>query len=230
MKKKTFISVIIPAYNEEKSLPKVLNDLPQEVSDIIVVDNASTDMTADKALLSGARVVYEPVRGYGQACLTGMANLSKETDVVVFIDADYSDHPNQLLRLVDPICEGEYDFVMGSRLLGNREKGAMTQQSFYGNKIACFLMKVFWNVQYSDLGPFRAISYKALQNMNMIDRDFGWTIEMQIKAIQNKLKIKEVPVDYRRRIGVSKISGTFQGAILAGYKILYTLFKYYVIK
>jgi len=222
-----FISVIIPAFNEEVSLPKVLKDLPRAmIQDLIVVNNASTDETAEVAVHGGARVVNEPKRGYGQACLAGIMALSPETDIVVFIDGDHSDHAEQLPLLLGPIMQDGYDFVIGSRALGCREKGAMTPQAFYGNKLACFLMKAFWKIQYTDLGPFRAITYDALKRIGMTDQDFGWTIEMQIKAVERGLKVKEVPVDYRKRIGRSKISGTVKGTILAGYKILWTIFKY----
>lgn len=221
------ISVIIPAFNEEASLSKVLNDLPHAlIKEIIVVDNASTDKTAEIAKQNGCRVVSESQRGYGRACLTGINAIDSHTDIVVFIDGDHSDHGEQLEELIEPIISKGYDFVVGSRALGTREKGAMTPQAFYGNKLACFLMKLFWGVTYTDLGPFRAITYDALKKIDMRDEDFGWTIEMQIKAVEHGLKIKEVPVNYRRRIGKSKISGTIKGAILAGEKILRTIFKY----
>lgn len=221
------ISVIIPVYNEEKSLPNVIRDLPQDsIREIIVVNNASTDNTVAVAAEFNCRVVDEPRKGYGQACLKGIDVLDPQTDIVVFIDGDYSDHPDQLLQLVKPIMEEGQDFVIGSRALGVREKGAMTPQAFYGNKLACFLMKVFWGAFYTDLGPFRAIRYDALKRLKMSDRNFGWTIEMQIKAFEHKLNIVEVPVNYRKRIGHSKISGTVMGTIQAGYKILWTIFKY----
>jgi len=222
-----FISVIIPAFNEEKSLPKVLTDLPRNmIQEIIVVNNASTDNTAQVAQDHQCRVVYEPKQGYGQACLTGISTLNPKTDIIVFIDGDHSDHGEQLEKIIEPIVSQGYDFVIGSRVLGTREKGAMTPQAYYGNKLACFLMKIFWQVSYTDLGPFRAITHKALKQLNMSDQDFGWTIEMQIKAVEHKLKFMEIPVDYRRRIGKSKISGTLRGTILAGEKILRTIFKY----
>jgi len=175
---------------------------------------------------TGCRVVAESQRGYGQACLAGISALNPQTEIVVFIDGDHSDHGEQLARLIEPIISGNYDFVIGSRALGEREAGAMTPQAYYGNKLACFLMKLFWGVSYTDLGPFRAITFEALKRLRMCDRDFGWTIEMQIKAVEHGLKVKEVPVDYRRRVGKSKISGTVKGTILAGYKILATIFRY----
>jgi len=226
-----FISVIIPAFNEEASLPRVIGDLPRSIiQEIIVVDNASTDNTAKVAREHGCTVVSELQRGYGQACLAGISALNPQTKIVVFIDGDRSDHGEQLERIVEPIISGGVDFVIGSRALGTREPGAMTPQAYYGNKLACFLMKIFWNASYTDLGPFRAITFGALKQLRMCDKDFGWTIEMQIKAIENNLTIKEIPVDYRRRIGKSKISGTLKGTILAGEKILRTIFKYKFLK
>jgi len=220
------IAVIIPAFNEEASLPKVIGDLPRPmIQEIIVVDNASTDNTAEVARQLGCTVVSEFQRGYGQACLAGISALNPQTEIVVFIDGDHSDHGEQLEKIVELIIAQGYDFVIGSRALGVREPGAMTPQAYYGNKFACFLMKLFWNASYTDLGPFRAITFQALKQLNMQDQDFGWTIEMQIKAVENNLAIKEVPVDYRRRIGKSKISGTIKGTILAGEKILRTIFK-----
>jgi len=222
-----YVSVIIPAFNEEASLPKVIEDIPRDfVREIIVVDNASTDHTAACAKDAGCLVLKEPTKGYGQACLCGIKDLNPKTDIVVFLDADYSDHAEQMERLLRPIIEEDYDLVIGSRSMGKREVGAMTPQAYYGNKLACFLMRLFWGVQYTDLGPFRAIKTEALKKLDMRDKNFGWTIEMQIKAVDQGLKILEVPVDYRCRIGKSKISGTFKGTLLAGEKILRTIFKY----
>lgn len=226
-----YISVLIPAFNEEQALGDVLRDLPGEIIDgIIVVNNGSTDKTAQIAEKAGCRVVYEPKRGYGQACLKGIASLDTETDIVVFIDGDHSDHAQQLEDIIKPILFQGYDFVIGSRILGNREPGAMTPQAFFGNQLACFLMRIFWGASYTDLGPFRAITMPALKRLGMCDKDFGWTIEMQIKAVQFGLRWKEVPVDYRRREGKSKISGTLKGTILAGEKILRTIFRYKFVK
>ena len=221
------ISVIIPAQNEEISLPKVLADLPRHrIHEIIVVDNASADHTADAARRGGCRVIREDKKGYGRACLAGLKALNPQTDIVVFIDGDHSDHGDQMERLTAPIINEGYDFVLGSRILGHREPRAMTPQAYYGNQLACLLMRIFWGASYTDLGPFRAITFQALKRLEMSDQDFGWTIEMQIKAVRHRLKIKEVPADYRQRIGKSKISGTFKGTILAGVKILRTIFKY----
>ena len=230
------VVVIIPALNEEEALPKVLRDLPR-VGKVVVVDNGSSDRTADVAIANGAAVVREPVRGYGSACLRGLSAVDSLTNlrelsprVVAFVDADYGDHPDQLPHIVDPILNGDCDFVLGSRLLGIRERGAMPPQAVWGNRLACFLMRVFWRVNYTDLGPMRAIRYDALKQLQMEDRNFGWTVEMQIKAARAGLRTIEVPVPYRRRVGVSKISGTISGTIRAGYKILLTIFRYGILR
>lgn len=226
------VTVIIPAFNEQESLPKVLRDLPC-VGRVIVANNASTDRTAEVAREAGAIVVDELRRGYGSACLAGLAKLESliaagedPPQVVVFIDGDYSDHPQELTELVDAILDDRADFVLGSRILGNREAGAMPPQSIYGNKLACGLMRLFFGARYTDLGPFRAISYPCLLALGMSDTNFGWTVEMQIKAAKAKFRTIELPVRYRKRIGKSKISGTVKGTISAGYKILYTIAKY----
>lgn len=218
------IAVVIPALNEEKSLPLVLAALPR-VDDVIVVDNGSTDGTAAVAAAGGARVVREPRRGYGSACLAGISAL-RDPDVVVFVDADFSDHPDELPNLVAPIAEGRADMVIGSRALGNREKGALLPQARFGNMLACFLMRVIYGHRYTDLGPFRAIRFESLKKIGMRDRNFGWTVEMQIRALRHGLRVAEVPVSYRKRVGVSKITGTLSGTIRAGYKILYTIFRH----
>jgi len=229
---KNCVDVVIPAFNEEASLPLVLGDLPK-VRNVFVVNNDSTDQTAEVAAELGAIVALETQRGYGSACLKGLATIRErieagepEPEIVVFLDADYSDHPQYLTKLVEPIFAGEADFVLGSRLLGEREPGAMPMQSVYGNKLACFLMRFLFGIRYTDLGPFRAIKYDSLCALEMSDENFGWTIEMQIKAGRAKLKSIEIPVPYRCRVGVSKISGTITGSVRAGYKILYTIAKY----
>lgn len=222
------ISVIIPAFNEENGIGQVLEAIPKDLIDeIIVVNNASTDNTEQIAKEASATVLKEPVSGYGRACLRGIEYLQQAPpDVVVFLDADYSDYPEEMINLVRPILSGDADFVIGSRALGNKEKGSMTPQQVFGNWLATRLLKLFYNVKFTDLGPFRAIRYDKLMALNMQDKTYGWTVEMQLKAARMKMKCVEVPVRYRKRIGFSKISGTVKGTFLAGYKILYTIFKY----
>jgi len=222
MRKGRRISVIIPVLNEAKSIGMVLSAIPAWVDERIVVDNGSTDETADIARTSGARVLREDMKGYGAACLKGINGLCK-CDIVVFLDGDYSDHPEEMALLVDPIARGEMDFVVGSRIRGKNESGALTPQAIFGNWLSCILMRLIWRVRYSDLGPFRAISYSALKKLGMRDRNYGWTVEMQIKAAIQKLRVCEVPVSYRKRIGKSKISGTIKGVIGAGTKIISTI-------
>ncbi len=222
------ISVIIPAFNEERSLPLVLNDLPQStLHEIIVVDNASTDGTARVAQENGARVVREDRRGYGSACLRGIQALS-DPDIVVFLDADYSDFPEEIDQLTQPIIDGERDFVLGSRMILKESRAALLPQARYGNRLAASLIRLFFNHRFTDLGPFRAIRYDALKAIGMRDINFGWTVEMQIKAVKRKLRILEIPVRYRDRVGVSKITGTVEGTLKAGTKIIYTIFKYLI--
>ena len=220
------ISVIIPAFNEEDSIGLVLDALPQNlIHEVIVVDNNSTDNTARSASEKGARVVAEQRRGYGSACLKGISVLDNP-DIVVFLDGDFSDYPEELVKLVAPIESGEMDFVLGSRMILPESRSALLPQSRYGNQLAVFLMRLFFRHQYTDLGPFRAIRYESLQAIAMQDTNFGWTVEMQIKAVKKGLRILEIPVKYRERVGVSKITGTFSGTIKAGIKIIYTIFKY----
>jgi glycosyltransferase involved in cell wall biosynthesis len=226
------VAVVIPAWNEEGSIGCVIDDLPKSwVQRVIVADNNSTDYTATVARKFGATVVPATQQGYGSACLAGLAFLEalapdEQPQVVVFIDADYSDHPEQLPMLVEPILSGSADFVIGSRMLKPQPRGAMLPQAIFGNKLACFLMRLFFRQTYTDLGPFRAISWPALRALKMADTNFGWTVEMQIKAAKQRLRVMEIPVDYRPRIGYSKITGTLSGSIRAGYKIIYTIFKY----
>lgn len=224
------ISVIIPAYNEAASIAKVLKDIPRDlVQEVVVVDNNSTDQTAEIATANGATVLQETQQGYGFACLKGINYLkSKEEqpDIVVFLDADYSDYPTEIADVVKPIIENGYDMVIGSRVLGERESGSLTPQQVFGNWLATRLLRLFYRVRYTDLGPFRAIKFDKLLEIGMQDQTYGWTVEMQVKASKHKLKTCEVPVSYRKRIGESKISGTLKGSILAGYKILFTIFKY----
>ena len=224
------IDVIIPAYNEEASIGLVISDIPHDlVRETIVCDNASTDQTGAKAKERGATVLLEERKGYGSACLRGLSYIaSKKTppEIVVFLDGDYSDHPEQMSDLIRPIVDHDIDLVIGSRALGNLQKGAMMPQQIFGNWLATNLIRVFYRYNFTDLGPFRAIKYDKLLDLRMNDPDFGWTVEMQVKAAKLKLKCEEVPVHYRTRIGVSKVSGTLRGTILAGHKILWTIFKY----
>ncbi len=225
------ISVIIPALNEEESIGQVLNDIPGEiVEEVIVVDNGSNDNTVTVAKSLGASVIREPLKGYGAACLRGISILKQDIDIVVFLDADYSDYPQDLPAVVKPIVTGKAEMVIGSRMSGAREKGALLPQAVFGNKLAAFLIRLFWGFKYTDLGPFRAIKYNDLLALNMVDKNFGWTVEMQIKALKKGLRIMEVPVRYRKRIGKSKITGTFSGTMRAGVKIIYTIFKYSFLK
>ena len=220
------ISIIIPAYNEESSIGLVLDALPKEkIHEIIVVDNCSTDATARVAQEHGARVVKEPRKGYGSACLKGINELDAP-DIVVFIDGDFSDFPEEVVLLIGPIEAGEKDFVLGSRMIFPKSQLALLPQAKYGNRLAILLIKLFFKYEFTDLGPFRAIRYSSLMSLGMQDRDFGWTVEMQIKALRNGLRIHEVPVNYRKRVGISKITGTLSGTIRAGTKIIYTIFKY----
>jgi glycosyltransferase involved in cell wall biosynthesis len=220
--------VIIPAFNEANSIGKVIQDIPKAfVKEIIVVNNNSNDQTSVVARAKGAIVLDEPRQGYGFACLKGIEYLAdKNVDIIVFLDADYSDFPEQLPEVIAPILNNNYDMVIGSRALGKKESGSMTPQQIFGNWLATRLIHLFFSVKYTDLGPFRAIKYDKLMEMKMEDTTYGWTVEMQLKAAKMGLRITEVPVDYKKRIGVSKVSGTVKGTVLAGYKILSWIFKY----
>ena len=213
------IAVVIPALNEERAIGRVLADLPALVDRVIVADNGSTDRTAEVAGAHGAIVVAEPERGYGAACLAGLAHIG-DADIVVFMDGDYSDHSDEMAALVAPIARGEADMVIGSRVLGRREAGSLTPQQRFGNWLATRLIRLIWGVRYTDLGPYRAISVTALRRLGMADRNYGWTVEMQIRAAIAGLRTSEIPVSYRRRIGQSKVSGTIRGTIMAGITIL----------
>lgn len=224
------IDVIIPVYNEAESIGLVISDIPKNiVRNIIVCNNGSTDQTAHNATSAGATVIVVPQKGYGNACLGGMtyiSNLSQKPDIVVFLDGDYSDFPQEMPDLIRSIVSDHTDLVIGSRALGHREKGSMTPQQLFGNWLATRLISAFFNYKFTDLGPFRAIRYDALLRLQMNDKTYGWTVEMQVKAARHGLKCTEIPVSYRKRIGESKVSGTIKGTILAGYKILWTIFKY----
>ena len=220
------VSVIIPAFNEEPSIALVLNALPKDrLHEIIVVDNGSTDGTAKIAAAHGARVVQESRKGYGAACLKGISELS-DPDIVVFLDGDFSDYPEELVQLIQPIEAGQKDFVLGSRMILPASRRALLPQARFGNQLAVFLIRLFFGHRFTDLGPFRAIRTKSLQALGMRDTNFGWTVEMQIKAVQHGLRIEEIPVQYRDRVGVSKITGTVSGTLKAGTKIIYTIFRY----
>lgn len=223
------IDVIIPAWNEELSIGLVINEIPENlVRHIIVCDNGSSDNTAKVAAAHGAIVVEQPLKGYGNACLKGMAYINKlpiKPDIIVFLDGDHSDFPAQMAELISPIMKEDVDMVIGSRALGELEKGSMMPQQIFGNWLATTLIRILYNYNFTDLGPFRAIRYEALMVINMQDKTYGWTVEMQVKAAKLKLKTDEVPVRYRRRIGTSKVSGTIKGTVMAGYKILWTIFK-----
>lgn len=230
MNSRPIIDVVIPAYNEEQSIGLVLDEIPKEwVRNIVVANNNSTDRTGEVAEKYGAKVVFQSEPGYGNACLKAMEFIAQQElkpDIIVFLDGDYSDYPEQLPLVVKPILDNEADMVIGSRALGKSESGSLTPQQVFGNWLATVLLRLFYGVKFTDLGPFRAIRYESLLQLNMVDRNYGWTVEMQIKAGKQKLRSVEVPVDYRVRIGDSKVSGTVKGTIGAGYKIILTLFKY----
>lgn len=216
------IGVVIPALNEEDAIGLVIRDIPHWVDCVVVADNDSTDATAAVARSAGATVVAEPERGYGAACLRAIATLT-DVDIIVFLDGDYSDHPSEMDRLVDPILAGDAELVIGSRVTGRLERGALTSQQRFGNWLSCRLIRLLWGAAYTDLGPFRAITRPALTALDMRDRNYGWTVEMQIKAARGGVRSLEVPVSYRPRIGVSKVSGTVRGSVMAGVVILSTI-------
>ncbi len=223
------IKVIIPAYNEQDSIALVIKDIPEIVDEIIVTSNNSTDNTELNAKNAGATVLTESKKGYGYACLKGLNYISNQEikpDIIVFLDGDYSDYPEQLIELVEPIIKDNTDFVIGTRIKRLREEGSMTPQQVFGNWLATFLMKLFFGAKFTDLGPFRAIKYDKLLALNMEDKTYGWTVEMQLKALKQKLTYVEIPMKYRNRIGISKVSGTVKGTIFAGIKILGWIFKY----
>ena len=216
------IAVVIPALDEERAIGSVIGDIPAWVDVVVVADNGSRDRTAEVARSLGATVVHEAERGYGAACLAGIA-AAGTVDIVVFADGDYSDHVEDMAELVDPIVAGAQDMMLASRAMGTRESGSLTPQQRFGNWLATRLIGLFWGAAYTDLGPFRAIRRTALDALAMSDRNYGWTVEMQIKATEAGLRIAEVPGRYRRRIGVSKVSGTVKGSVMAGWKILWII-------
>jgi glycosyltransferase involved in cell wall biosynthesis len=223
------IVVIIPAFNEEKSIDKVIAEIPKSVSEIIVVNNASSDQTEAIANKAGATVLIENSKGYGYACLKGLDyvfQMEQKPEIIVFLDGDYSDYPEELTKITHPIIEKNIDFVVGARVKHLREKGSMTPQQVFGNGLATFLMKLFFKSKFTDLGPFRAIKYNKLLDLQMEDKTYGWTVEMQLKALKQNLTYVEIPVKYKNRIGVSKVSGTVKGTLMAGYKIIGWILKY----
>ena len=227
---KPIVRVIIPALNEEKSIDKVIADIPADlVREIIVIDNNSTDNTTRVAAAAGATTLKETEPGYGATCLKGinyLAHLDQDTDIIVFMDGDYSDYPEELGIIIEPILNDDVDLVIGSRVLGKSEKGSLTPVQIFGNWLSTRLLRVIYGVNFTDLGPFRAIKYQKLLDLGMRDRNYGWTVEMQLRAAKQGLKCAEVPVKYRQRIGKSKVSGTVKGSIFAGHKILFTIFRY----
>ena len=225
----SIIKVIIPAFNEEKAIANVIAEIPNGVDEIIVISNNSTDKTEVVAKNAGATVLLETKKGYGYACLKGMeyiANLEVKPDIVVFLDGDYSDYPEELTKLIEPILNQNIDFVIGARVSNLRESGSMTPQQVFGNWLATFLMKAFFKAKFTDLGPFRAIKYNKLLQLQMEDKTYGWTVEMQLKVLKQKMSYIEIPVRYKNRIGVSKVSGTVKGTIMAGIKIIGWIMKY----
>jgi len=226
--KNKIISVVIPAFNEDQSIGKVVLDIDRElVNHVIVVNNNSTDNTVKVTIEAGAIVLDETRKGYGWACLKGIAECERlNTEIIVFLDGDYSDYPEEIKDVVAPILENDRDLVIGSRVLGKREKGSLTPQQVFGNWLATKLIRVFYRGKFTDLGPFRAMKFQSLQKLGMSDKTYGWTIEMQIKVLKHKMSYSEVPVNYKKRIGISKVSGTVKGTILAGIKIIFAVFKY----
>ena len=225
----SIIKVIIPAYNEQESIANVITEIPSVVSEVIVVNNNSTDNTVLVAENAGATVLTETQKGYGHACLKGMkyiASQDEKPDIIVFLDGDYSDYPEELTKIIAPILTNNIDLVIGARVPELREKDSVTPQQIFGNWLACSLMKLFFKAKFTDLGPFRAIKYDKLLALNMTDKTYGWTVEMQLKALKQQFSYIEVPVRYKKRIGVSKVSGTIKGSIFAGVKILTWIFKY----
>jgi glycosyltransferase involved in cell wall biosynthesis len=220
-----FVAVIIPVLNEEESIGKVIAEIPDFVDRIVVCDNGSIDNTPNQIKQSKAELVFENERGYGAACLKALLILDERTDIIVFIDGDYSDYPEEMNLLLDPIIDDNYEVVIGSRMIKPEAKKILTPVARFGNWLSTFLIKIFWGYRFTDLGPFRAIKYDSFKKLKMVDRNFGWTVELQIKAAKMKMNAIEVPVSYRARLGKSKISGTLVGSCKAGSKILYLIFR-----
>lgn len=223
------IKVIIPAFNEEKAIASVINEIPKTVNEVIVISNNSTDSTIKVAAGVGATVLSENRKGYGYACLKGLEYISKQEikpDIIVFLDGDYSDYPEELTKIIAPILNDNIDFVVGARVAALREQHSMTPQQIFGNRLATFLMALFFKAKFTDLGPFRAIKYEKLLALNMQDKTYGWTVEMQLKVLKQNMSYVEIPVRYKNRIGVSKVSGTVKGSVMAGIKIIGWIFKY----
>ena len=221
------IAVIIPALNEEKTLPQVMVDIPKDlVDEVVVVDNGSMDRTPQIAEELGATLLFESKKGYGYPCLRGIEYLKgKNPDIVVFLDGNYSDYPTEIITIINPIVREDYDMVIGSRVMGNYEKGSLRAPVYFGNLLATTLIRLLYGFKYTDLGPFRAIKFTKLLALDMHD-NLGWTIEMQLKALKKKYKVIEVPVSYRKGTGKSKITGNIKGIIKVGYRIIWTVFKY----
>ena len=227
------IKVIIPAYNEQDSIGLVVGDIPRIVDEVIVVNNNSSDDTVKVARAAGATVLSEKRSGYGYACLKGIdyiKGLETKPNIVVFLDGDYSDYPEELVQIVAPIQNGTADFVVGARVKELRAQGSMTPQQVFGNWLACFLMKILYKSTFTDLGPFRGIRWNTLVDLNMSDKTYGWTVEMQLKVLNKAISYQEIRVSYRERIGVSKVSGTLKGTIFAGIKIIGWIFKHYIFR
>jgi len=223
------IKVIIPAYNEADAIANVIAEIPDSVAEVIVVNNNSTDDTVKVAQAAGATVLTETQKGYGYACLKGMDYIAQQNikpDIIVFLDGDFSDYPEELTKIVAPIINDDVDFVVGARAPHLREEGSVTPQQIFGNWLACSLMKLFFKSTFTDLGPFRAIKYTTLLALNMEDKTYGWTVEMQLKVLKTNKSYIEIPLRYKKRIGTSKVSGTVKGSIFAGIKILTWIFKY----